>query len=327
MTQPPGSADLLPGLPRGAGVALIRLRSLGDTLLMTPAAAALKAWRPDLRLAALVEPRFAGVLAGNPDFEQIIPVPAGAMGRMGALAALRRFKPALAVGLHGGSTAAALARGSGARWRATFAGLRHGWAYNVLTPPKAAPQGHTRLHTVEHVASLLEALGMPPTALGPLCVYPQLNTVAGMARRRAARGIDGPYAFLNVEAREAGMRWPRERFGELAAWLRRERGWASVTASAGAGEPIAGVALFASTRVEELIALEAGAEMVIGNDGGPIHIAAALGKPVVGLYSTTDLEVWSPWQARTRVLAADSIAAISIECLHQAVEALQVEAR
>ncbi|MGH9519707.1 MAG: glycosyltransferase family 9 protein, partial [Terriglobales bacterium] len=236
--------------------------------------------------------------------------------------ALRRFRPALTVGLHGGSTAAMLARASCARWRATFAGLRHGWAYNVFTPAKSPPLGRMRLHTVEHAASLFEVIGMPERALGSLRVYPQPHTVAGMARRRTARGITGPYAFLNVEAREPGMRWPRERFAELAAWLQRERGLASVTASAGAGEPIAGVALFASTRVEELIALEADATLVVGNDGGPIHIAAALGKPIVGLYSTTDLEIWSPWQARARVLQAGILADLSTTDIQQAIDDL-----
>lgn len=317
-------AEILKTLPPGAGIALIRLRSLGDTLLVTPAAAALQRWRPDLRLALVVEARFAGVAAGNPDFAQVIEMGSGGAGRLRALAALRRFHPALAVGLHGGSTAAWMARMSGAPRRATFAGLRHGWVYNLKTPPKPAPAGRARLHTVEHVASLFEALGMPETALGPLRVFPQPNTVQGMKRRLTARGIEGPYAFLNVEAREPGMRWPRERFAELAAWLRRERGLASVTASAGAGEPIDGVALFAPTRVEELIALEAGASLVIGNDGGPIHIAAGLGKPIVALYSTTDIEVWAPWQARAKALQAAAIGNIEQTVVQSAVNEITI---
>lgn len=319
MKPPTAAAELLPSLPPGAGIALLRLRSLGDTLLMTPAAAALRAWRPDLRLAALVEPRFAGVLAGNPDFATVILVPDGPAGRCRALAALRAFRPALAVGLHGGSTAAGLAFASGAPHRATFDGLRHRWAYNVFTPPAAPAPGRSRLHTVEHVASLFHALGLPPSPLGPLRVFPQAATVAGMRRRLEARGITGAYAFLVPEAREAGMRWPAERFAELAAWLRRERGLASVCASPGAGEPIEGVALFAATRVEELIALEAGAAIYIGSDGGALHIAAALGKPIVGLYSSTDLEVWAPWQARARLLRHVPLAALPLDSVTAAV--------
>lgn len=304
-------ASHVPALPPEAGIAVIRLRSLGDTLLTTPALHALKVWRPDLRIAVAVEPRYSGVLAGNPDIAEIIEVPAGAAGRLRAVRALRHFKPALAVGLHGGSTAAFLARASGAPRRATFLGLRHGWAYNLHTPPKAPPPGRARLHTVEHVASLFEALGMPPTTLGPLQLFPSERARQRARQRLAQRGVTGPYAFLSTEARESGLRWPLPNFRDLAAWLRRERGLASVMASAAAGEPVAGATLISGTTVEELIALEAESELVVGNDGGPIHIAAALGKPVVALYSTTDIEVWSPWQARARCLQANPLAALA----------------
>jgi len=314
--------DLLPALPPGAAVAALRLRSLGDTLLLTPALRALKAWRPDLRLAVAVEPRFAAVLAGNPDLDQVIEIPAGAAGRLRALASLRRLRPALAVGLHGGSTAAWLARASGARQRATFLGLRHGWAYNLHTPPLAPPAGRARLHTVEHAASLFQALGLPASELGPLRLFPSPRARERMRRRLGERGLAGRYAFLSTEAREPGMRWPLPNFRELAAWLRRERGLASVMASAGSGDPVEGATLVAGTTVEELIALEADADLVVGNDGGPIHIAAALGKPTVALYSTTDVEVWSPWQAPARLLQAQPLAALAPEAVIAAVSEL-----
>lgn len=299
---------ILPGLPRGAWVAVIRLRSLGDTLLITPALHQLKAWRPDLRLAVLVEPRFADVLAGSPDVEAVVPVPAAPAGRLRALAALRRLRPALAIGLHGGATAAWLARFSGAPHRATFLGLRHRWAYPLLTPP---PADATRRHAVEQTSNLFEQLGMPAVPPGPLRIFPSERTRAHMRQRLAARGVTGPYAFLNTEAREPALRWPLERFAELVAWLRREHGLAAVQASAGAGEPVEGAVLVSGTSVRELVALEAEAALVIGNDGGPIHIAAALAKPVLVLYSTTDIPVWAPWQTTAQLLQDCDLSRVS----------------
>ena len=63
--------SLLARLPARSRIAVIRLRSLGDCVLTTPALALLKAYRPDLRIRVVVEPRFAGVFEGNPDVDEI----------------------------------------------------------------------------------------------------------------------------------------------------------------------------------------------------------------------------------------------------------------
>ena len=96
------------------------------------------------------------------------------------------------------------------------------------------------------------------------------------------------------------MPWLRERWG-LAAVLAHPAAPDAATAG-----PLlaAGARLLAPTTVAELIAIIAGAEIVIGSDGGPLHIAAALGKPVVALFGPTDREAWAPWRARHRLLMA-----------------------
>src|ERR1700691_2681930 len=63
--------SLLERLPSGSRVVVIRLRSLGDCVLTTPALALLKAHRPDLKITVVVEPRFAAVFHGNPDVDEI----------------------------------------------------------------------------------------------------------------------------------------------------------------------------------------------------------------------------------------------------------------
>ena len=88
-------------LRRAELIAALRLRSLGDIVLMTPTLAALKAWRPDLRVAAIVEPRFADALAGNPDVERVLLAPEGWPARLATLAELRHLHPALVLGLIG----------------------------------------------------------------------------------------------------------------------------------------------------------------------------------------------------------------------------------
>lgn len=296
-------ATVLPALPHGAAVAVIRLRSLGDTVLSLPALAALKRWRPDLRLVYLVEPAFRPVVEGNPDIAAVVEVASDAAARWRALRQLRRERPQLAVGLHGGFTAAWLARGSGAPVRAHFLGLRHGWAFNVGAPPKSPPAGRRRLHAAEHVASLLEFLGMPPAPLAAAQIAVPAAARAGIRRRLREAGVEGPFAFLNAHPRSFTMRWPNGEYAALAAWLRRRWDLASVHAYAPGTRPdaIEGV-VGLSTSIAELVALEAEASLIVGSDGGPIHVGAALGKPTVAIFSSTDSEVWGPWRTPARIV-------------------------
>src|SRR5438270_178212 len=118
-------ARVLECLPRGSRVAILRLRSLGDCVLTTPALDILKRSRPDLRLAVLVEDRFRAIFEGNPDVDRILAP---------ELPALRRLRPQLCLNLHGGTRSAWMTLSSGARYRAGFAHYRHQFAYNVRIP-------------------------------------------------------------------------------------------------------------------------------------------------------------------------------------------------
>lgn len=306
--------DLLPDLPPGSGVAVVRLRSLGDSLLVTPALHQLKQWRPDLRIAFLVEPAFIPALEHNRDIDELIPVPRDTAGRLQSLLQLRRFQPQLSVSLHGSSTAAWLTQFSGAHWRATFFGLRHTWAHNLLTPPVEPPPGRRSLHTVEHVLSLFRHLGLPHAPAGPIQLAANPQAQARMRQSLAARGIAGGFAFIHANPRSFTMRWDSRKYIDLLTWLWREHGLATVMArhhsmtdeafeeSILAGLPDGAGTLITGTNVEDLIALIAESTLVLGSDGGPIHIAAGLQKPVVAIFSATDVDAWAPWQTSSRVV-------------------------
>lgn len=326
------AAAVLPSLPAGAWVAVVRVRSLGDIILTTPALAALKCWRPDLRVAFLAEPCWAAALERNPNIDAILAVPRSAAGRLAAARRLRRLQPGLAVNLHGGTVAAALTWTSGAKWRAGYQGQRHRWAVNLMAPPRPAPADRRRWHTAEHAAAIFEFLGLPPGALGPARIFPGPKAQAAVRQRLQAAGIRGSYVFLNVFPREAEMRWPVEGYRRLAPWLRERFGLAAVMAhpraqpeavewSIGAAIRGAGGVMLAPASVEDLIALIAGAAMVIGSDGGPLHIAAALARPVVALFGPTDGDAWAPWRTPLRLLAAPETAVPWTE-VREAVEQL-----
>jgi ADP-heptose:LPS heptosyltransferase len=186
-------------LPPGSRVAVIRLRSLGDCVLTTPALDILKRFRPDLRLAVVVEDRFRAVFKGNPDIDEILPPD---------LAVLRRFRPDLTINFHGGTRSAWMTALSGARYRAGFGHYRHQFPYNVRIPrAQEILRVERKVHTAEHLASAVFFLG------APACEIPQAKLVAPAATREQT-------AVLHPVAAAAEKTWPAVRFLQVAVHLR-----------------------------------------------------------------------------------------------------------
>ena len=141
---------LLDSLPSGSRVTVIRLRSLGDCVLTTPALALLKAHRPDLRIQIVVEPRFAGVFEGSSDVDEIS-VDVKFVNRTGA---------ALVLNLHGGTRSMMMTLSTGAKVRAGFGHHRYGFVYSHKIPRAQEILGIERpVHTAEHLASAMFYLG------------------------------------------------------------------------------------------------------------------------------------------------------------------------
>ena len=107
---------VLSQLPRGATVVVIRLRSLGDTVLTTPALALLKQTRPDVRIVVVLEAGYRELLDGNDCVSRVLTYDRSQpLRRLGTLRAIRAEQPALCLNLHGGSTSAWWTAFSGAR--------------------------------------------------------------------------------------------------------------------------------------------------------------------------------------------------------------------
>jgi heptosyltransferase III len=308
--NPSDSSSLLPCLLPGAEILILRLRSLGDLVLETPAIAALHAWRPDLKLSVLVEPWCAAVLEGNPHVSEII-----YSGGLAATASALRKKEFTAVfNQHGGPRSALLTAFSGAPMRVGWCGYQYSFAYNVKVPDAQKFYGRPIVHAVEHRMSQFYFCGLPRGPIPRACVFPQSDAVASVAKFLTGRGIapGAPYALLQPGARLAGMRWPVSKFAELARWLRSTHGIASVANLGPSDADIAAevqtklapaAAIADSLDARQLIALAAGASIFIGNDSGPAHIAAAAGKPCVVIFGESNPAQWHPWQVEHRVIS------------------------
>jgi ADP-heptose:LPS heptosyltransferase len=278
-------ANVLDQLPSGGRVAVVRLRSLGDCVLTTPAIELLKRARPDLRLAAVVEARFRGLFENNPDVDELLPV---------ELAALRRWRPHLCVNLHGGTRSAWLTAASGARYRAGFAHFRHRFAYNLRIPRAQEILDVQRtVHTAEHLASAMFWLGarraeIPRAKLIPRNPQPQR-----------------PRAVIHPVAATPEKTWCADGFLAVAEHL-QAAGTEPVFIGAEAGElaPFHAFRTLAGAPLEEVKALLSSASLFVGNDSGPAHMAAAFGLPVVTIFGASDPAIWGPWRTVAEVVAS-----------------------
>lgn len=305
--------DTLDRLGPGSRVALIRLRSLGDCVLSTPAIHLLKQARPDLRIAVVAEDRFAAVFENHPAVDFVLPPRAGAV---------RRFAPALCVNLHGGTRSARLTLLSGARFRAGFEIFRPGWVYNTPVPTAQETLGISRrVHTAEHMASAMFYLGVPITEVPRAHIDPSPG--------RSRHSPDVPYAVIHPFAATPEKTWPSDRFLELARHLERSMGLQAVFIG-GPGEDLTRFQPYRTVSgapLGEIVKLMRDAAFFGGNDSGPAHVAAAFGVPQVVVFGPSDAEVWAPWRTPAEILKAEgAIRDIPVEHAIQAVDRLRVEA-
>jgi len=295
-------STLLERLPSGSNVAVIRLRSLGDCVLTTPALALLKSHRPDLKVSVVVEPRFAEVFDGNPDVEEVSPK----LGRAD-----------LVLNLHGGTRSVLMTALSGARHRAGFAHHRYSFIYSTKIPTAQEVLGlHRRVHTAEHLASAMFFLGVPQTEI------PRAKLFAAPLAARPH------YAVIHPFASQPDKTWAADRFLAVARHL-RQSGLEPVFL-AGPSDDVAAFGEWEVWRNEpfrRVKSLLSRAALFVGNDSGPAHIAAAFGVPVVVLFGSSDPVTWAPWRTESQVLTApEGIAAITTASVISATDSVKVKA-
>ena len=303
--------SVLERLPAGSRIAVIRLRSLGDCVLTTPAIELLKSHRPDLRLAVVVEDRFQEVFEGNPDIERILPPQAGA---------ILRWRPRMILNLHGGTRSMALTSASAAPIRAGFAHHRYAFLYSDRIPRAQEILGEERpVHTAEHIASAMFWMGVPLYPIPRARLYAPENRIAGPPPSER-------YAVLHPFASEPAKTWHSSKFLAAAAHLKDACGIEPVFV-AGPGDNTTAFERFRVFRgapLSEVKSLISGAHIFIGNDSGPAHIAAAFGIPVVAIFGCSHPSTWAPWRTEARVLTSpQGIGGIGVADVLAAVEELR----
>jgi heptosyltransferase-1 len=273
---------------------VVRLGSLGDLMHTLPAVAALRSSFPGARLDWVVDRKWSPLMEFVTVVDRVIPWRRGVSGTLAGLRGLRRAGYACAIDFQGLYKSALLARFSGAPRRIGFEPrfAREAGAARFYTE-RVTPTGK---HVAEMNLSLAVAAGAVrlDAVLSPLQL-PQED--ASVLRETLAREGISDFCVVSPGGGWKSKCWPPERYGALCADLWR-RFSVRVVVNAGPGEEelaravIAAAApakpLLFSPSLRELAALLSLARLVVAADTGPLHLAAALGTPVVALFGPTD---------------------------------------
>jgi heptosyltransferase-3 len=294
---------VLERLQPGARIAVIRLRSLGDCVLTTPALHLLKSARPDLCVAVVVEKAFAPIFEGNPDVDRILSP---------GTADIARWRPELVLNLHGGTRSAQLTLAARARLRAGFGHFRFSAIYNIRIPRAQEILGVERkVHTAEHLASAMFYLGVGVREI------PRARLFTTTQVRRPV-----PQVIIHPMASAPEKTWPAENFRAVAEHLKAELEPIFIAGPGDNLDAFADYRCASGLPLSEIKSLLAGASLFIGNDSGPAHMAAAFGVPSVVLFGPSDREVWAPWKTAAAVLKSEDIRAIEVSKVLQAAHRL-----
>ncbi len=297
-------------------ILILRTSALGDVVHCLPVLTALRRHLPETRVGWVIESAFAPLLAGHPDLDTLIEVRLRAWRRrpfaastrrevLGLWRSLRAFRPDVVLDLMGNHKAGVLGALTFARRRIGLERRQRREPSSVVWITEAAEA--TGRHAVERALAVLGRLGLPdePPDFGgdrlfAGCPAPPVEGLPDPGER--------PLCLIHPGAAWGNKVYPPERWGAVARGL-AERAGAVVRIALSpspAERDLAGRIARASGGAARLVeagdlttlgALSRQAHLVLGGDSGPIHLAQALGTPVLCLMGPTDPERHGPYGA------------------------------
>ena len=286
-------------------VLLVRLRSIGDTVLSTPSLFALKRFLPDVEVDILVEDWVAPVLEQHPHVDNVVVLERGGFpARARTARQIRAAGYDVVYNLHGGTTATFLTRATGARHRVGFKDYQYAQLHNHQAPPSSLLWGTPKTHSVEQQLALLGWTGVPVSDRPRTHLAVTDEAAASVNRQLKEAGLDEDHrlALIHPAAAFATKQWATENFARVAEFV-TARGFAPVaivgpnereivrSLSDAAAVPIASLDL----SLPEVAALASRSQIFVGNDSGIAHIAAAVGTPSVVIFGSSNTDHWRPW--------------------------------
>ncbi len=310
-------------------ILLNRLSSIGDVVFALPALALLRRERPEARISWVVEDRAADLLRGQPQIDELIVMPrrqwrrmrAEGRGRLEVLREMRRFGRELAardidvtLDFQGNIKSGLVTRASRAPVRIGF-DRRETKEPNWLFTNRRVDLGGRVMHRIERDIHLLGALGIAFDHVAPTLVFDPSDRVAVDAFL-AALPAGGPLVVINPGTSSwfKSKRWDVDYWASIADWLVREYD-ARVVVNWGPDEIDVVEALMKAVTttihrgpdlpdMRQVGYLMSRADLVVGSDTGPVHLASALSRPTIVLFGPYDPRLYYPYGHPERALYA-----------------------
>ena len=203
-------------------ILLVRLRSIGDTVLATPSLFALKRFLPQAQVDILLEDWVAPVLSGYVHADNVITLQRNSVTSRALVARkLRAARYDVVYNLHGGTTSTILTRASGAKHRVGYASYQYARLHNQLSPSPLLLWGREKTHSVEQQLALLGWTGVPVSDGPPTQLGLTAEAVSSVKKRLVAAGLDEqqPFALVHPAAAFATKQWGTDKFARIVEKL------------------------------------------------------------------------------------------------------------
>jgi heptosyltransferase I len=290
-------------------IALLKPSALGDIVHSLPVLTALRRRYPHAYITWVVNTAYAPLLRGHRDLDDILAFDrrasqrgwgAAARSWLGFVRELRRRRFDLAIDLQGLFRTAVMMAATGARRRVGLSTAREGatWTYTDVVPVA----DFKAVHAVDRCWRIAEAFGVGDL---PKEFHIPISAKARRWAKAATRGYPRPWLMVAPGARWMSKRWPPRHFAALLQ--RAEEVFGGTVFLVGGAEETAAAAdlrrelvgpsrdFTGRTTLPRLAALLQRGDVTLANDSGPLHLAAALGRPIIAPYTCTSVRLNGPY--------------------------------
>lgn len=283
-------------------ILVVRLRSIGDTVLSTPSIITLRRFLPNAQIDILLEDWVAPVLDGFEAVNNVLTVSKDTKARIKLARKIRKEKYDVAFNLHGGTTATFLVCASGAKHRVGYKHYRYSSFYNHLLTSSSDFWQKEKTHSAEQQLALLGFVGVPVEDKPKT----KLNVKSDEGKEQnqsKIQNLNSKIALFHPVAAFDTKQWATANFALIADHL-AEDGFQIIAVATKKERQVLDkleklskvpILTFDNLTLPQITSLVAQSEIFVGNDSGIAHIAAAVKTPSVVIFGSSNRDHWRPW--------------------------------